>query len=189
MQIPIRSACLRSNRVESDEREDSGSSIGAGCPSRFAGGQRKAQLVRCSPRHSAHRASGHGVRNQCLVFQSSAFRCCKSKCRLSAGAQGQIQQAAQPPASLVAVASVCLQAASPNAQCVQAMCRRARGLTLQSRGQTTAGQALLLLPKHSRRCLPLISNVGRRQPEPASGRFRSCGKLRKLPGSGPRRCP
>jgi hypothetical protein len=34
------------------------------------------------------------------------------------------------------------------------------GLTLQSRGQTTAGRNCSLRPTHSRRCLPLISNVG-----------------------------
>jgi hypothetical protein len=38
--------------------------------------------------------------------------------------------------------------------------RDQRRLTLQSRGQTTAGRSRAPLPAHSRRCLPLISNVG-----------------------------
>ena len=56
----------------------------------------------------------------------------------------------QPPASLVAVASACLQAAPPNAQCLQALCRLARCLTIQSTGHTPAS-----------RVMPVISNVMR----------------------------
>ena len=52
----------------------------------------------------------------------------------------------------VPVACVCLQAVSPNAQCVQAVYLKARCLTLQSRGRHPAS-----------RMTPLISNV--RQPK------------------------
>ena len=54
----------------------------------------------------------------------------------------------QPPASLVALASVRLQAAPPNAQRVQAQCRTARCLTIQSTGHAPAS-----------RVMPVISNV------------------------------
>jgi len=106
-------------------------------------------------------------RSQCSVEQRLRWvesQLTQRQCRLCAGAQSQMQEAVLAPAASqhVPVASVCLQAAPPNAQCVQAGCRKARCLTLQSRGQTTAGQALLLLPTHSRRCLPLISNVRHR---------------------------
>ena len=77
-----------------------------------------------------------------------ALRCSRAFYLPRAGAPGQAAQAVQPPASLVAVASGCLQAASPNAQCVQAVCRLARCLTLQSTGRRPAGRAP-----------PVISNV------------------------------
>ena len=64
-------------------------------------------------------------------------------------------QALQPPASLVAVALVCLQASSPNAQCTQALCRLARCLTIQSTGHAPAG-----------RVMPVISNVRPHQDAP-----------------------
>jgi hypothetical protein len=44
----------------------------------------------------------------------------------------------------------------PQRQCLASPHRR---LTLQSRGQTTAGQACSLRLHQCRRCLPLISNV------------------------------
>ena len=62
-----------------------------------------------------------------------------------------MQKSEQPPASLVAVASVHLQAAPPNAKCGQGLCFT-RGLTLQSRGLAPAS-----------RVKPLISNVRHRQ--------------------------
>jgi hypothetical protein len=60
-------------------------------------------------------------------------RLCNQACRMPrAGAPGKAVQAVQPPASLVAVASSCLSAVSPNAQCMQAqaLCLKARCLTL-----------------------------------------------------------
>ena len=63
-----------------------------------------------------------------------------------------VAQAVQPPASLVAVALVCLQASSPNAQCTQALCRLARCLTIQSTGHAPAS-----------RVMPVISNVRRQR--------------------------
>jgi len=97
-----------------------------------------------------------GSRKQGRSLKTSAFKCCKRHSVPRAAAQSQIQRH-------VAQAWFCFQAAPPNAQCVQAVCHQARGLTLQSRGQTTAGQVSALLPAHSRRCLPLISNVGRHE--------------------------
>ena len=77
-------------------------------------------------------------------------RCVRVIHRPRAGAPGQAAQAVQPPASLVALASVCLQAASPNAQCMQALCRLARCLTIQSTGRAPASWVT-----------PVISNVER----------------------------
>ena len=79
------------------------------------------------------------------------LRCSRAFYLPRAGAPGKAAQAVQPPASLVAEASVCLQTAPPNAQCVQALCCLAHCLTLQSRGRAPAS-----------RVTPLISNVRHR---------------------------
>ena len=86
--------------------------------------------------------------------ESSAgvLRCVGVVRRPRAGAPGRAAQAVQPPASLVAAASVCLPAASSNAQCMQALCCLARCLTLQSTGHAPAS-----------RVMPVISNVRHRQ--------------------------
>ena len=113
-------------------------------------------------------------RTQCSAKPDSRFaksQLSQSQRRLCPGAQSQMQEAVQPPASLVAVASVCLRAASPNAQCKQAVCRKARCLTRQSTGHAPAS-----------RVMPVISNVSRLVSEcvasvPCLGRC-ACGHSR-----------
>ena len=88
-----------------------------------------------------------------VVPRSQSFakpRSSRRKHRLCAGAQSQIQEAVQAPAASqhVPVARVCLQAASPNAQCWPAVRCFVRCLTLQSRGRRPAS-----------RVKPLMSNV------------------------------
>jgi len=95
-------------------------------------------------------AAGSGAKATMPMAESSIrlLRCDRAIRRPRAGAPGQVAQAVQPPASLVAVASACLQAVQANAKCMQALCRLARCLTIQSTGHAPASWVM-----------PVISNV------------------------------
>jgi len=97
-------------------------------------------------------AAGSGAKATMPMAESSIrlLRCDRAIRRPRAGAPGQVAQAVQPPASLVAVASACLQAVQANAKCMQALCRLARCLTIQSTGHAPASWVM-----------PVISNVER----------------------------